>query len=232
MAKLFLIPTTLANDINHNALLPAQLQQIQHLQYFIVETAKVARQHLKQLELNTPLQQLDIQELNKHKQDMATLIKPLVEGHDVGLMSDCGTPAIADPGSQIVQLAHKHGITVEPLVGPCSIIMALMASGANGQSFCFNGYLPIDASQRKDKLKQLQTLIQQYHISQIFIETPFRNQALLASLIEQLSPEINLTLAINLMQEQQKILSHSIMEWKKNKNLPNLNKQEVVFVLG
>lgn len=232
MAKLFLIPTTLANDINHNVLLPDQLQQIQHLQYFIVETAKVARQHLKQLELNTPLQQLDIQELNKHKQDLTKLIKPLMEGHDVGLMSDCGTPAIADPGSQIVQLAHKYGITVEPLVGPCSIIIALMASGANGQSFCFNGYLPIDASQRKDKLKQLQTLIQQHNVSQIFIETPFRNQALFNSLIEQLSLEINLTLAIDLMQEQQKILSHSIMEWKKNKNPPNLNKHEVVFVLG
>jgi 16S rRNA (cytidine1402-2'-O)-methyltransferase len=232
MSKLFLIPTTLSNEINHNALLPTQIKQIQHLKYFIVETAKVARQHLKQLDLDTPIQELNLQELNKHEQDLNTLIKPLLDGHDVGLLSDCGAPAIADPGSQVVQLAHQHGVIVIPLVGPCSIILALMASGANGQSFCFNGYLPIDSIKRREKLKHLQNLILEQQQSQIFIETPFRNQQLFSSLLEQLRPDIVLTIAINLMHENQQILSHPVKQWQKIKSTINLHKQEVIFVLG
>ncbi|MCE2706654.1 MAG: SAM-dependent methyltransferase [Proteobacteria bacterium] len=232
MAKLFLIPTTLSNNIDHSVLLDTHLQQIRHIRHFIVETPKIARMHLKCLNLSTPLQELYIQELNKHEQDIDLLIKPLLDGIDVGLISDCGMPAIADPGSQIVREAHLHNIKVVPFYGPNSLLLALMASGVNGQSFTFNGYLPIDGNERKQKLMQLQELVLKYNISQIIIETPFRNQQLLQTLIEALHKDIRLCLAINLMQPDEHTLSKPISEWRKLSQLPNIHKQEVVFILG
>ena len=233
MPTLYLIPTTLASEITNSAILPQQQEKIKHLQHFIVETAKVARAHIKQLKLDTPLQQLDIQELNKHKQDLLQLIAPLKAGHDVGLMSDCGAPAIADPGSKMVTLAHKHGFTIEPLIGPSSIFLALMGSGSNGQSFAFNGYLPAEPKARQIKLGILQDLVLKHGQTQIFIETPFRNQHLLASLLQHLNGEIVLTIAIDLMNPDQQIISKTIKQWNAmSKTLPNLQKHEVVFVLG
>ena len=155
MAKLFLIPTTLANPINEHVITDGQLKEINHLNRFIVETAKTGRQHLKHLSLSTPLQNLTIMELNKHQQDLSLLIKPLLEGFDVGLLSDCGLPAVADPGNQIVRLAHDNNIEVVPLIGPSSLLLALMSSGVNGQLFAFNGYLPIDKIERTKKLEYL-----------------------------------------------------------------------------
>ncbi len=232
MTKLYLIPTAISPNIDNNVLLPEQLLMIQHLQYFIVETAKIARQHLKQLGLNSSLQDLKIQELNKHNQNLSKLMQPLLDGYDVGLISDCGIPAIADPGSQIIKLAHKHGITVIPLVGPSSILLALMASGVNGQSFAFNGYLPIEQVAKIEKLNILQELVIKYNQSQIIIETPFRNQQLLDILIKTLSPNITLSIAINLMSKNENIISKEIKDWKNLKNIPNIHKQEVVFILG
>lgn len=232
MTKLFLIPTTLANPINGHALLPEQLPLIQHLTYFIVETAKVGRQHLKQLGLTTPLQSLHIQELNKHQQDLQALIQPVLNGQDMGLLSDCGLPAIADPGSQIVCLAHERNIEVVPLIGPSSLLLALMSSGVNGQSFAFNGYLPIDKHQRAEKIMELQKLISQHGQSQIIIEAPFRNQQLLETLIAALPEQIRLSLSINLMNSNQQNISQSIAKWKQLTRLPDIHKQEVVFVLG
>ncbi|MDQ5922275.1 MAG: rRNA (cytidine1402-2-O)-methyltransferase [Pseudomonadota bacterium] len=233
MAKLFLIPTTLANTINGNSILINHLPLIQHLQYFIVETAKIARQHLKHLNLAQSLQNLHISELNKHQKDLASLIQPLLAGHDMGLLSDCGLPAIADPGGSIVNLAHQHKIEVIPLVGPSSLMLALMSSGVNGQSFAFNGYIPINHNERITKIKQLQDLIIQSEQSQIIIETPFRNQQLFESLLSILTDaQIIISLAINLMNENQTIISRSLKEWKQQIILPNLHKQEVVFVIG
>jgi 16S rRNA (cytidine1402-2'-O)-methyltransferase len=228
MARLFLIPTTLANNVDHAGII--QTEKIKHLQYFIVETAKIARSHLKQLGLNTPLQQLHISELNKHSQDTIELIKPLLDGHDVGLLSDCGMPAIADPGSVIVRLAHKHHIQICPMPGPSSLMMALMASGVNGQSFAFNGYLPIEAGERKKQIKRLEELTVKYGQSQIIIETPFRNNQLLQSLVETLAPQIFISISINLMNENEYIISKSVQEW--GKKLPDINKQEAVFIIG
>lgn len=232
MARLFLIPTTLSNTINHNVLLDFQLNKIKHLRHFIVETAKVGRAHIKQLNLDIPLQQLNIEELNKHQNDLNILIRPLLSGFDVGLMSDCGVPAIADPGSQVVYLAHMNNIEVVPLVGPSSITLALMASGLNGQSFTFNGYLPIDNVERKHKIKQLQNIIIQNKTSQIIIETPFRNQQLFQSLLDLLENNIIVCLAINLMQDNQKIISKTIGQWKQETQIPSIHKEETVFVLG
>ncbi|MFN7095445.1 MAG: SAM-dependent methyltransferase, partial [Burkholderiales bacterium] len=187
MARLFLIPTTLSTNIDHNVLLPFQLAQIKHLRHFIVETAKVARQHLKHLGLTASLQELELYELNKHSQNLDPLIQPLKSGIDVGLLSDCGLPAIADPGSRIVRLAHQHNITVIPFIGPSSLMLALMSSGVNGQSFAFIGYLPIDSIKRSQKLSQLQELILINKQSQIIIEAPFRNNQLLQALLDKLT---------------------------------------------
>lgn len=230
MATLYLIPTTLSIEINANALLSHELALIQHLRYFIVETAKTARAHLKQLQLQTKLQELDIQELNKHTTDIKSLVKPLLQGFDMGLISDCGLPAIADPGHQVVKLAHAHNIRIKPLVGPSSLLLALMSSGVNGQSFAFNGYLPIEINARLEKVKQLQKLVLETKQSQIIIETPFRNQQLLELLIKTLHSSITLSLAIDLMSDQEIIISNQINNWQTN--LPNVQKKEVVFIIG
>ena len=235
-ATLFLIPTTLSPTIDHHILTDFQLAKIKHLQYFIVETPKVARCHLKQLGLNTPLQDLTVYELNKHQQKLDDMLKPLLDGHDIGLISDCGMPAIADPGSTIVRAAHEHGIKVTPLAGSSSILMALMASGVNGQLFAFNGYVPIEHNDRINYIKHMQDNIIKYKQSQIFIEAPFRNQQLLQTLIATLNNNITLCLAINLMSDDEQIISHPISQWTKiintPINLPLVNKQEVVFVIG
>ncbi|MBP9741852.1 MAG: SAM-dependent methyltransferase [Burkholderiales bacterium] len=232
MAKLFLIPTTLANPIVGHAILAHQLPLIKHLHFFIVETAKIGRQHLKHLNLTKPLQELSINELNKHQQNLHELIQPLLSGNDVGLISDCGLPAVADPGSTLVKIAHQHKIEVVPLIGPSSLMLALMGSGLNGQSFAFNGYIPINHDERINKIKQLQLLVTQLGQSQIIIEAPFRNQHLLELLIATLQNNIIISLAINLMNNDQKIISQTVIEWKQQKQLPNLFKQEVVFVIG
>lgn len=229
---LFLIPTTLSPNIDHHILTESQISLIKHLQYFIVETPKTARLHIKQLNLNTLLQDLTIYELNKHQQNLNDMIKPLLNGHDTGLISDCGMPAIADPGSTIVKLIHQHNIHIKPLSGASSILMALMASGVNGQSFAFNGYLPIDTNSRTKQIKNMQDNIIKHNQSQIFIETPFRNQQLLQFLIDTLNNNITLCIAINLMSDTEQIISRPISQWKKTTALPHVNKQEVVFVIG
>lgn len=230
MATLFLIPTTLNPELDNSALLPEQKGQLKHLKHFIVETAKICRSHIKCLELDTPLQQLNVMELNKHKQDYTELIAPLTRGEDIGLMSDCGCPAVADPGSRVVSIAHAMGHNVVPLVGPSSILLALMASGMNGQNFSFLGYLPAEPDKRKIKLKQLENQILKEKTTFIFIEAPFRNQKLYEALISQLNNEIKICLGINLMTKNQKIMTKNISEWKKTK--VNLSKEEVIFLIG
>ena len=150
----------------------------------------------------------------------------------MGLLSDCGLPAIADPGSSIVRLAHAHAFNIVPLIGPSSLLLALMTSGVNGQSFAFTGYLPIDKAERILALHKLQQRIEHEKQSQIIIEAPFRNQQLLELLITKLPDNFILSLAVNLMQANQQILSHLIRDWKKIQNLPNIHKQEVVFGVG
>lgn len=230
MAKLFLIPTTLNPQINSCAILPPQKKLLQDLRYFIVETAKICRQHIKHLELNTPLQQLTILELNKHKQDYSTLIIPLQQGNDVGLISDCGCPAVADPGSRVVAIAHELGHEIIPLVGPSSILLTLMSSGLNGQNFNFVGYLPSEQIKRKNQLKQLEQNIFRNKTTFIFIETPFRNQHLFSAIVSTLNPEIKLCLGIDLMGNNQQIITKTIREWQEL--AINIEKKEVIFLIG
>jgi len=230
MPKLYLIPTSLNPEINEPVLLDKQIQQIHHIKHFIVETAKIGRAHLKQLQLSTPLQQLEIQELNKHKQDISALIKPLVDGHDLGIISDCGCPAVADPGSRIVAIAHELKIEVVPLIGPSSILLSLMASGLNGQKFTFHGYLPAEPEARKVKLKQLEQSILKENSTHIFIEAPFRNQKLFEAMLTSLHPEIKLCTGIDLMTANQKIITQEISKWKNSKY--EFGKHEVIFLIG
>lgn len=230
MPSLFLIPTTLNPEIISAGLIPAQLSQIHHLQHFIVETAKIGRAHLKQLKLATPLQQLHIYELNKHKQDLSALIAPLKNNQDLGIISDCGCPAIADPGSRIVAIAHEMGINVVPLVGPSSILLTLMASGLNGQEFSFHGYLPAEPNARKARIKQLEQLIINQGSSHLFIEAPFRNQKLFEALLENLHGEIKICIGIDLMTQQEQIITKSVQQWRRKSLF--LDKQEVLFIIG
>lgn len=229
MATLYLIPTTLAQTIEHHVLISQQWELIKDLKHFIVETPKIGRSHLKALNLSNTLQNLNIMELNKHHQQLEKLIAPLLEGHDLGLLSDCGSPAIADPGSAIVRLAQIHHITVYPLTGPNSLIMALMSSGLNGQNFKFNGYLPFDDA-IISKLKNLERLVILENSSQIFIETPFRAQKLLQVLLNNLDLALKLCLAIELMSPEQQILTKSIKQWRAQ--TIDLTKKEVVFIIG
>jgi 16S rRNA (cytidine1402-2'-O)-methyltransferase len=230
-SRLFLIPTALSNKNPTSVLLQADLLSILHLKHFVVETPKVARVHLKALGLTTPLQKLNLIEIGKHKNTLVQVLLPMLKEFDVGLMSDCGLPAIADPGSEVIKLAHSHGIQVIPLSGPSSLMMALMASGINGQSFAFVGYLPINKEEREQKINLLQAQINRYNQTQIIIEAPFRNQSLLVNLINSLEKDTILCIAINLMEQEQKIISKPIFVWQKNP-LPEVNKNEVVFVIG
>lgn len=232
MAKLYLIPTSLTNPIDDCVIPQHQLLLIKHLKYFIVETAKIGRMHIKLLKLDTIIQNVNILELNKHSNNIDKLLEPLFTGNDIGLLSDCGLPCIADPGNIIVSLAHENKIEVVPLFGSSSLLLGLMASGLNGQNFSFNGYFPISEDKRQDKINQITNLIIKDKQTQIFIETPFRNQQLLKYLVHNLKDDIILVLAINLMQKDQQIIRHSINNWGKILDKYVIHKKEVVFILG
>ncbi len=235
-STLFLIPTSLSNTIDHHIIQHKRLNNIKHLKYFIVETLKIARQHLKQLDLIHPIQDLILMELNKHTaSNEIEHILTILKSNDVGLLSDCGMPAIADPGAQIVALAHKHNIQVKPLSGDSSLLITLMSSGFSGQNFAFNGYLSIDKNICKKQLFELQELILNKKQTQIIIETPFRNQQLLINIITSLNERLSLCVGINLMNDNEQIISKQLTWWQnqfKQNQLINLHKQEVVFVIG
>lgn len=231
MATLFLIPTPLGEMPMPDWLAPAQLQRVQHLQHFVVETAKVARRHLKTLGLHTPLQQLWLQELNEHTPDhaVAALLAPLQAGHDVGLISDAGCPGLADPGAKLAKRAHQAGFTVCPLAGPSSIVLALMASGSDGQRFSFHGYLPADTATRQQTLKQLEQRSRKEKAAQLFIETPYRNMAMIDSLLQTLAPDTRLTVACDLTLASETIISQPVAKWPRNQ--VDFHKRPALFIV-
>ncbi|TAK92141.1 MAG: SAM-dependent methyltransferase [Burkholderiaceae bacterium] len=214
---LFLIPTTLGESALAEVLPPVVQQCAARLRHFVGENAKTTRAFLKLAGIETPLQQVQISELNVNTLATAlpTLLQPLLDGHDTGLVSEAGCPAVADPGSALVQLAHQHGITVKPLVGPSSLLLALMASGLNGQAFAFNGYLPTDPAQRAQRLRELEKRSRQEGQTQLCIETPYRNQALFDALLQTLSPATWLCVACELTTANEKITTQRVADWKK-----------------
>ncbi len=230
--KLYLIPTPISpTDIAW--VMPQLVQQrVGAIQHFVVEHPKTARQFLKKINSQYALQSLQLQELNEHthEKDLQNLLEPLLEGHDVGLLSEAGCPAIADPGAGLIRLAHQHNIRVIPFVGPSSISMALMASGLNGQCFAFHGYLPIESNARIEKILSLEKLSIQQDQTQIFIETPYRNQKLLEQLAKTCAETTQLCIASHITASNETITTKTIRQWRITPP-PNLHKIPSIFLL-
>lgn len=229
--KIYLIPVTLGETSIEKVLPTYNREIIVSLKYFIVENIRSARRFLKKTEQSINIDDLTFFELNKHTdlKQIETYLYPLKDGHDIGIISEAGCPAIADPGADIVGIAQKKGVTVIPLVGPSSILMALMGSGFNGQSFAFHGYLPIDAKDRTQRIKQLEQRIYSEHQTQIFIETPYRNHKLAEDLIKNCTPSTKLCIAMNITCDDEFIKTLPIKSW--DKKLPDMNKKPCVFLI-
>lgn len=236
---LYLLPNTLgARDAADplTAVIPLEVQrQTAALDYLIAENAKTARAFLKKLSESTPLthtiQQIEIRELNVNTPEdaLSALLDPIVGGRDGGLLSEAGVPAVADPGANLVRLAHRRGITVRPLVGPSSILLALMASGLNGQSFAFHGYLPIDAAARGTRLKQLEQQSRTHGQTMIFIETPYRNPQLLEAIRTHCNGQTLLSVAVDLTLPSEHIVTRPVAQW--TDQLLELRKRPAIFLL-
>jgi 16S rRNA (cytidine1402-2'-O)-methyltransferase len=233
---LYLIPVTLGDD-NITALLPISLPPdvikiAQNLEHFVVESEKSARQFLSAIKTAKPVRELSLNLLNEHTLDkeVATLLSPLLAGKNVGLMSDAGCPGVADPGAKLVALAHQKNIKVVPFVGPSSILLSLMASGLNGQQFAFLGYLPVDKQARNIKLKEIEKRSQTHNETQIFIETPYRNQHMLEAILSGCNANTRLCIASQVSLQNEMIVTKRISEWKQS-TLPDLHKKPTVFLL-
>ena len=200
--------------------------------YFVAENAKTARAFLKALPAASPLQQIEIHELNEHTPASALphLLAPALAGHDLGLISEAGCPAVADPGATLVALAHQQGVPVIPMVGPSSLLLALMASGLSGQAFTFHGYLPSDTLARERRLHELEKESQQQQRTQIFIETPYRNRQLLVSLVNCCAPGTRLCVATDLTLADEQIATRTVAEWRRQ-TLPEISRRPTVFLL-
>lgn len=228
---LYLIPVTLG-DTDLEKVLPLQNKEIiQSIKFFIVENIRTARRFLKKTDSNINIDEITFFELNKHTDlnQISIYLEPVLKGENIGLMSEAGCPAIADPGSEIVAIAQEKKIRVVPLVGPSSILLSLMASGFNGQSFAFNGYLPINGNERIKKLKQIEHKIISEDQTQIFIETPYRNHKLVEDIIKSCSSSLKLCIAMNLTCDDEYVQTRKIKEW--NKNLPSLDKKTCIFLI-
>lgn len=229
---LYLIPVSLS-DAPWQSVLPAEVQsQAGALRHFVVENAKTARAHLKHLEVSGPLRELQLQELPEAPTPAALddLLAPIFAGHDLGLMSDAGCPAVADPGALLVARAHHHQIPVRPLVGPSSILLALMGSGLNGQSFSFHGYLPVGEQERSKTLRALEDDSRRHARTQIFIETPYRNARMLEALLATCQPGTRLCVARDLTSSEEWIHTQSIAAWRKSPS-PDLARRPALFLL-
>lgn len=232
MAKLYLVPNVLSEG-DWRSVLPAGIQLVvSETRYFIVEDVRTARRFLKQVNREIDIDTLTFFELNKYTQpaDMPMFLKPAEEGHDIAVISEAGCPGIADPGADVVRIAHQKGIKVVPLVGPSSILLALMASGLNGQNFAFNGYLPVKPNDRVKAIQALERKIKSENQTQIFIETPYRNNQLAGDLIKFCSPATQLCIAADLTGEKEFVVTKSIQQWKSG--IPELHKIPVIFLLG
>lgn len=227
--RLYLIPTTLGGE-QWEKVVPNHVATItRSLRYFIAEDVRTARRYLSRLGMSVPIDELVFDTLNEHSTlaDVHHLIVPLQSGTDVGLISEAGVPAIADPGSLLIRLAHEKGIQVVPLTGGSSILMALMASGLNGQSFAFVGYLPIKPDERSRRIRQLEARSRDEGQTQLFIEAPYRNNQLLKALVSILHPETYLHISCDLTLETEFVATRRVKEWANH--IPNLHKRPCVF---
>lgn len=216
---LYLIPTAIAGQSQDKILTPQLAELLKATHYFVAEHVREARRFISSLRLGITIEELSFTELDKHNQSegFQKLLKPALEGHNLGLMSDAGCPGVADPGAELVKLAHSKGIKVVPLVGASSILLGLMASGLSGQHFRFNGYLPIDVKELKNKLRELEQHSEKHHETQVFIETPYRSDKMLKIIQGSLAGKTQLVVATDLTGENEHITSLSVAEWRKTK---------------
>lgn len=232
MAKLFLVPNVLSES-DWQRVLPAGVFTIlSETRYFIVENVRTSRRFLKLVNKEIDIDRLTFFELNKHTQpaDLPGFLKPVEDGFDVAVISEAGCPAVADPGADIVKIAHQKNLTVVPVVGPSSILLALMASGLNGQNFTFHGYLPVKPHERTRAIVSLEKQAQNSRQTQIFIETPYRNNQMLNDLLRTCSASTLLCVAANITGENELIATKTIQQWKKN--VPDLHKIPAIFLIG
>lgn len=228
---LYLIPCTLGDTPVEQVLPQYGLGVIAGLRIFIVEEIRTARRFLRRVNRAFPIDECTFYEMGKHADAslFGRYLEPLEQGKSVGVISEAGCPAVADPGADLVSIAQHRGLRVVPLVGPCSMLLAVMGSGLNGQSFAFNGYLPIDETVRVRRVKQLEQRAQQEHQTQLFIETPYRNHKLFDLLIRTLRSQTRLCVAAGLTTEREWIATHSVATWRRI-GLPELSKTPAIFL--
>ena len=228
---LYLIPVLLGDTTTERVLPSYNKEIILGIQHFIVEDVRSARRFLKTVDKEINIDELQFFPLNKHTspQDISGYLKPLEEGNPMGVISEAGCPAVADPGADVVAIAQRKNLPVVPLVGPSSIILSVMASGFNGQSFAFNGYLPIEPAERAKKLKILEQRASTEHQTQIFIETPYRNNKMVEDILKNCRPQTRLCIAANITCEDEYIKTKTLREWKGK--VPDLSKIPCIFLL-
>lgn len=232
---LYLIPCPISDQTGVWEVLPeANRAVMDSLDYFIVENTRSARRFLSKARISRPIDTLEFAELNEHTtapQQIEALVRPLLDGRSAGVISEAGVPAVADPGAAVVALCHRKGIRVVPLVGPSSIILAMMASGQNGQSFAFNGYLPVKEPDRSRAVKRLEARALSEHQSQAFIETPYRNVKLFGELLQCCAADTVLTVAADITAPTELIATHTVAEWRRI-GVPDIHKRPAIFIIG
>lgn len=228
---LYLLPVTLGDTAIEKVLPSYNREIIVGIKHFIVEDVRSARRFLKKVDAAINIDELSFYPLNKHTspEDIAGYLSPLVEGHSMGVISEAGCPAVADPGADVVAIAQRRNLKVVPLVGPSSIILSVMGSGFNGQSFAFHGYLPIDPADRTRRLKELEARVYSENQTQLFIETPYRNHKMLEEILKTCRPQTKLCIAANITCEGEFIRTKTVKEWKGH--LPDLNKIPCIFLI-
>ena len=231
ISTLYLIPVTLGDTPIDNVLPKLNTEIINTLSFFIVENIRSARRFLKKCNPEINIDALTFYELNKRTlpKDIASFLNPMKSGESVGVISEAGCPAIADPGADVVAIAQRENYKVVPLVGPSSILMSLMASGFNGQSFAFHGYLPIDSDERARKLKVLENMVYNDDQTQIFIETPYRNNKMAEDILQHCKPQTKLCIAMNISCNNESIVTKKVGAWKSK--LPDMHKRPCVFLI-
>ncbi len=230
-AKIYLIPTTLGES-EISSVIPQNIKTIiEELNFFIVENIRTTRRYIRKVSKTKNIDGITFFELNKHtnKNELSDFLHPALQGNDIGIISEAGNPGIADPGADIVSIAHQKGIQVVPLVGPSSILLALISSGLNGQNFAFNGYLPINPNVRQKKIQSLEHRSKIENQSQIFMETPFRNMKMLNDIFSACKKNTLLCIATDITLSSEFIKTKTIADWKKNK--PEINKRPTIFIL-
>ncbi len=228
--RIYLIPVTLGGE-DYRRVIPEKVLAItRSLRLFVVEDLRSARRYLKLIDREFPIDETQFYELNEHtpESEISVFLNPVLTGSDMGIMSEAGLPGIADPGAKLISLAHRKNIKISPLSGPSSIILALIASGLNGQNFSFNGYLPVNPSDRTARLRELEKKSRE-GFSQVFMETPYRNQRMLESILKTCNSETRLCIALDITLPEETIRTQKISEWKKN--VPDINDRLAIFVL-